>query len=143
MADFCDELENKVRSLSAVTDLIGASAACRFFPDVPNQAAVLPFMVYAESGGDSEEHLQNSAGMCRTVLQVWAFGSTRRQANKVAETFRRAIKPEKDKKWGELYVTEISCSTHRMCDVDLPQDNQDQKRYWTRRTFDIWHEELV
>ena len=143
MADFCDNFENVIRSVSAITDRIGENAACKVFPDMQDQRATGKYIVYAEAGGDSDEHLTASSGIAHTVLQVWSFGDTRREANELAEILRRELKARNNEYWGTQYVTEVSCSAHRDSGIDPAQDRQSKPKYWTRRTFDIWHSEVV
>lgn len=142
MADFCDDFENWVRTRTRITDLIGEGSACRVYPDVPNQGVRLPFLVYAETGGESDEHLTGGSGMCRAAVMVWAYGETRREANTLAEIFKEEIRPWEGS-LGGTHVTEVSCSSHREFGVDQPQDNKAQPRYWTSRVFDIWHQETT
>lgn len=142
MADFCEHFENWIRSRFNLTTQIGEDAKCRVYPDVPNQGIPMPFLVYAETGGESAEHLGGGAGLCRAVLQVWAYGATRKAANRLAELFKDEIRPWRGS-MGGTHVSEVSCSTHRDFGVDQPQDNQPLPRYWTRRIFDIWHQETT
>ena len=142
MADFVDSLESWFRSRPRITDLVGANNAARIYPDVPKQGMPLPFLVYDESGGESIEHLTNGAGLVRGMVNVWAFGETRRKANELAEIVKEELRPYKGAMFGSL-VAEVSCAQHRDSGVDLPQDNSDTKRYWTRRVFDIWHGETT
>lgn len=142
MADFCDDFENWIRSRPRITDLIGEGSACRCYPDVPNQGIQSPFLVYAETGGESEEHLAGPAGICKAVVMVWAYGETRRKANQLAEIVKEEIRPWKGS-LGGTHVSEVSCSSHRQFGVDLPQDNSDTKRPWTSRVYDIWHQETT
>lgn len=142
MADFVDSFETWMRSRTRITDLVGTNAATRIYPDVPKQGVSLPFLVYTESGGESAEHLGGGAGLCHAVMQVWSFGETRRKANELAEIVKEELRPFRGMMFG-THVSEVSCSQHRDSGVDLPQDNSDAKRYWTRRTFDVWHQETT
>ena len=142
MADFVDSFENWLRSRPRITDLVGANTSARIYPDAPKEGIALPFIVYDESGGESIEHLAGGAGMCHAVIQVWTFGATRRKANELAEIVKEEIRPYRGMMLG-THVSEVSCSQHRDSGVDLTQDNSDTKRYWTRRTYDIWHTETT
>lgn len=142
MADFCDSFENWVRSTYRITDLIGSGAATRVWPYVPKQGTQLPFLVYAENDGESIEHLTGPAGLCKTVLSVWAFGETRRKANQLAEIVKEELRPLRGSMGGAL-VSEVSCSRHRGYEVDQPQDGNWQPRHITSRIYDIWHTETT
>lgn len=142
MADFIDSLQTWFRSRPRITDLVGANAAARIYPDVPKQGMALPFLVYDESGGESVEHLTNGAGLVRGMLNVWAFGETRRKANELAEIVKEELRPFKGAMFG-ANVAEVSCSQYRDSGVEQSLVNADDRRYWTRRVFDIWHQETT
>lgn len=142
MADFVDSFETWLRSRPRITDLVGENAAARIYPDVPKQGIQLPFVVYDETGGESDEHLTGGSGIVRAMLNVWTFGDTRRKANELAEIIKEDLRPFRGMMFG-TNVNEVSCSSHRSSGVDLPQDGSDAKRYWTRRVFDIWHTETT
>lgn len=145
MTDFSTDFENQLRSLSRITDLIGSGNECRLYPDVPRQGITLPFLVYAEVGGESEEYLNGNgaAGLARAVVHLWAFGATRQSANELSEIARIELLAQQDKRWNSSYITEIRVLSHRYYGVDSPLDRQYAPRYWVRRPYDIWLTERI
>lgn len=142
MVDFTEDFESWLRGRAPIADLVGASANARIFPDVLRQAAAMPAIVYQEVGGESVVHLTTQAGLCRAVFHLYCFGSTRSQANELAEVVKAELIPFKGR-MGSHTISEITASQHRDCDVDLAQDGSSAARYWTRRIFDIWHSEII
>lgn len=142
MADFYDELLSYLKSKAAITSLVGSTSSSRIFPDDPKQGAALPFVILDEVGGDQPEILEGTGGpgIVRSVWHVYAMGATRTAANALSEVIRVNMQGYRGL-MGLTYVNEVSLSTHRENGVDEPQDSSDAKRYWSRRIYDIWHEQ--
>lgn len=142
MADFSDEFVTYVKSVSALTTLLGSGSACRVYPDQLKQGCSMPALVFSESGGESVDHFTGSAGLCRTVLHTWAYGATRRAANELDETLRVAI-GNQSKTMGSTLCTEVHVSSHRDTGTEGTDDATDAYRYFTHRVYDVWHVEAT
>lgn len=142
MADFCDEFITWVKTVSAITSLIGSGTACRCYPDALKQGCTLPALVFMEAGGDSIQHLTDMAGLCRTVIHTYAYGATRAAANGLDEAVRVALSAE-TMTMGSTFVTETFCSSHRDTGTDGVDPGTDAYLYWTHRVYDVWHMEAI
>lgn len=141
MADFMDEFKTRLKAVSDVTDLVGSGTSARIYPDRPRQGCSMPAIAYTESGGTSYQTLKGIAGFVRTIMHVWAYGSTRAQANNLAEVIRtKALNSNFKGNFGSTHVSGINASSHRDAGIDQ-QKGTDAPRYWCRRIYDIWHVE--
>lgn len=131
-----------LRSKPAISVLVGEGVNARIYPDIMNQIATLPAIVYEENGGESVEHLAGGAGVCHAVVHVYAYGRTRREANVLAEVIKDELRPYRGA-IGNHFVNGITATRHRESGVDASQDKGDSHRYWTRRVYDIWHTEIA
>jgi len=143
MADIIDEFKTYLKTIGAITTLIGTSANARIYDDIPKQKVPLPFLVVAEGGGgSSEEYMGGIAGMAEAVLHVYAYGATRTAANALAEAVRLA--PVQGYR-GAMGSTQTRClaSSHRDSGVDESRDGSYAPRFWCRRIFRVFHYEAT
>lgn len=141
MADFSDELLTYWKTVSAITALVGTTTNARIWPDEFKQGGALPAIVYDEAGGEDITQLgsKTGAGLCRSVVHIYAYGATRAAANELAEIVRIGTQNGARGNFGSTYVNEVVFSSHRDWGTDSPQDSSSTPRYWTRRICDIWH----
>ena len=142
MADIYTELHGYLRGQAAVASAVGSGTAARIFPDVPKQNAALPFIVLVESGGgDSIEHLSGLAGFAQATFHVYAYDSSRAAANSLAEVVRLAGPFQTFAGAMGTRRVQVNGVQHRDSGVDTPTDQNDQLRYWTRKTYLLWYDE--
>lgn len=141
MADIKAELKTYLKTVSGVTDLVGAGSNARIFVSRPRQGTTKPFIIIASTGARSHEHLGGITGMATTAVHVWACGANPAAADALAEEIRLA--PLQGFR-GFLNNTKatVSAQTHRDDGYETPDDGSDSALYyWTRRVFLITHTE--
>ena len=144
MADFNADFKTKLKAESTVTDLVGAGASARIYPDVPKHNMTLPAIVYGEGrGGESYEHLSGALGTAETVMVVDSYAATRAAANNLAEVVRVALQGPVHTAWGDSHVNSVSTITHRETDVEWTANKQAIKRWITTRIYRITHAEAT
>ena len=140
--DFGADFKTKLKSVTAITDLVGVTTQARIYPDVLKINSSLPAITYSEhTGGESYEKLSGPLGVAETLMVVDCYAATRAAANALAEVVRVALQGPVNATWGDSYVSSVTCVTHRMTDVDWAADKQSIKRWFTRRAYRIFHEE--
>lgn len=140
--DYCEDLENWFRTNSAISIYIGYGADSQVYYSVADEDATLPHVLFEEVGGDSEEHLQGSAGLCMATIQVSAYDETAKKSGKLAELIRKQLKAHHGL-MGSTFVTEVSCSGHRSIGSERDVAKGQDHKYFTMRVFDIWHSETT
>jgi len=144
MADFSDEFKTYLKTISAITDDVGSGTAARIYPDRLREGATMPAIVYVEAGGgESFEFLGGISGLAETVMHVYTYGSTRTQANDLAEVVRLAPLQGFGGTMGATAVTSVSASSHRDTGFDPPRHKTDKPKYWTRRIYNLHHAEAT
>ena len=143
MADFMSEFRTYLKTVSAVTTLVGAASAGRIWFDLARQGAVLPYIVVAKGGGgQSYESLSAIAGLGQTILHVYCYGSTREQAHSVSEAVRIAIQRYRGL-MGLTYVSEVHAISGEESMVDPSQEKSDIHRWIAHRIYSIHHAEAT
>lgn len=140
VADFCDEFVTWVKTVSALTSLIGSGTAARIYPDQLKYGITSQAIVYEETGGDDVNYLGGLGGLCRTVIHTWCYGTTRTLANALDQALFVALcSTSTNITMGSTVATDRSRSNHRETGTDRKDDGSNDYRYWTHSVFDIWH----
>lgn len=144
MADFGDEFKTYLKTITAITNRVGSGSDARIYPDRIREGAAMPAIAYVEGGGGhSFEHLGGISGLAETVMHVYTYGSSRTEANDLAEVVRLAPLQGFDGTMGSTAVRAVSASGHRDTGFDTPRHASDRPRYWTRRIYNIHHAEAT
>lgn len=143
MAEFIDELVTYLKSSTRITDRVGSGAAARIYPEKAKQGAALPYLIIQEAGGENPEILSGygGCGMVQSSWHIYACAASQTAASSLAEHVRLAPMQGFRGLMGSTYVSEVSCAQHRDSGEDAPVDGSDASRYWSRRVYDIWHEQ--
>lgn len=121
-----------------ITDIVGAGAAARIFPEIARQPADAPFVVFSEAtGGQSPRNLSGGCPIRFAQVNVWAYGPTKAAADALSEAVRLSIENYRGT-MGATFVHDCAASAPDS-GVDLPVDASDSKRYWTRVCYEIAH----
>ena len=142
MADFIDEFVTYCKSQSGITALLGTTTACRLYPDGPKQGAALPFAFLEQISGDAPSTLSTSIRGCgveQEVIDLFAVGATKAAAAALQEAFRLVLQNYRGL-MGSTHVKDVLVNGGREQGCDLPQDASDTRRYWCKRTYQIWHD---
>lgn len=141
MADFIDEFVTYCKAQSGITALIGSGTACRLYPDGPKQGAALPFAFLEQTNGDAPSTLSTTLAGCgveQEIIDLFAIGATKAAAAALQEAFRLVLQNYRGL-MGAIHVRDVTIVGGREQGVDLPQDASDARRYWCKRSYQIWH----
>ena len=131
-----------LKSLSAVTALVGAGTAARIKPDLAKRTWDTPYIVYTGAGGESPNHLLGIAGLRSQEVQISCYGGTRTQADQLAEAVKVNVQRQASQTWASTFIDHVNCSA-LFSGVDKPEDDGDRPRYWTRLNLTIVHAEAT
>lgn len=143
MADISDEIKTYLKTVSAVTTLVGAGTASRIFRDTLRQGATLPAIVLVEAGGgEVARSLTSLSGAQQINLHVYCYGATRSSANAVDAAVFSAFCGSTGLNgrgtMGTTGVLDID-PIGRFYEQDNSQDKQESPQYITRRVYLMWH----
>lgn len=146
MNDFSTNFRTFLKTQPAISDSIGVGPAARIFPGILRQGAAMPAIVFEEGdGGESYEYLNDpgTAGIARTIVHVYAYGSSRSQADVFGDTIRTTLQRARRVFFGDCFVSSVHVIGGRDHGEDLSKDKTDAHRYWTRRVYSIHHTEPI
>ena len=131
------------KTVSAITDLVGATTSARIWPDQAKQGQATPFIVYTRGpGGVVFRHLGGPTGARTSVLHVYCWGDTRSAADGLAEAVKDSMESGFARNtWAGTYVNACFVDDATDDGHDPPIDGSDDKKYWSRLVLRIVHSE--
>jgi len=136
------DLVTYLKTQSGVTALVGAATSARIYPVYAKEKAALPYLIYAQNGGESFRHLGGGSGARRTVLQVFAYAATQSGADELAEQSRQSLANHRGA-MGSSNVLDCQQIGTAITSFDEAEDASDSRRYWTMIVFDLYHNETA
>lgn len=136
------DLITYLKSISAVTALVGSGTSARIKPDVAKRTWALPYIVYTGAGGESPKYLEGISGLRNQEVQITCYASTRSGADSLAEAVKVNTQRQSATTWNSTYIDHVNCSA-LYSGFDVAQDGSDVERYWTRLNLTILHQEAV
>ena len=144
MADIVDEIETHLKTITAITDLLGTGNDARIYRDTLRQNATLPSLVLVVStGGEMVMHLGGLADIEETVLHAYAYGSTRSQAGSVDDAVLADLCSSSGLDCrGTINATFVHTirPSQRFWEHDNSLDHNRTRRYITRRAYTLTHQ---
>lgn len=143
MPDIAAELITYLKTIPAVTNLIGSGAGSRIYSSEPKQGVALPFVVFTVFVGGSTETLGAIAGMADNRIQIDCYGATSAQAFEVAEAIRYAPLQMYRGAMGAAFAASVTSLDGYARGYDQATTGGNQRRYWVSRDYDIYYSEAI
>jgi hypothetical protein len=141
MADIAEELKTYLKSISAVTDLVGAGTAARIYTHRAKQGVTLPYIVFQVYEGQSYEHLTGITGVAMNRVEVNCYAATSSAAYTLAEAVRLAPLQMFRGMMNSTFVHNVTSDGGYERDFDPPDRGGNQRRYFVSRDYLITYEE--
>ena len=142
MASVGENLKTYLKTVSAVTTLVGSGAAARIYTHLAKQGVATPFVIYEVFHGTSAETLTAIAGMAENRVQVDCYGATESEAYSLAEAVRLCLQMYRGT-FGDADATAIVSPDGYRTGIDNPSKGGNQRRYWVSRDFEISYREAT
>lgn len=143
MAGIADELKTYLKTISAVTALVGTGNDARIFKQDLKQGTALPAITIQVFAGRSEEHLGGITGMAANRVQVDCYATTEAGAYALAEAVRLAPLQMLRGTMGSTYIHSVNSNGGYENGNDPVQRGTDARRYWTSRDYLITYQEAT
>ena len=130
-----DALRTYLRSVSGVTDLVGAGDAARIWPDSGRQDATLPFVVYHFAPGRSYSHLGGSVQVEETRIEIACYAETDTAADALQDAIDAALPQNFRGSWDTAEVLCIDIDQSPMTGDESKEPGSDEKRFWSQRDY--------
>lgn len=132
-----------LKTISAVTDVVGAGTAARIYTDILKQNATLPALTIVELRGQSFERLLGgTAGLASAVLHIYSWAATRAAANSLAEVVRLAPLQGYSGAMGTVSGDiVVNMADYRDTGIDQQLDHGGAPRYWTRGIYELFFDQ--
>ena len=130
------------KTVSDITNLVGAGSAARMYADNAKQGAAEPFIEFVRVGGEAESHLAGVSGTRHTILHVYCYGATNTASDALAEAVRTNTANYRGT-MGGTYINWVECTDATDSGFTKQEDGSDAQRYWTRVILRITHAEAL
>ncbi len=138
------DFKTYLKTVSAVTNLVGEGTSARIFDRLGKQGGSAPWILYFVAGGAAEHNIEGLAGAAQAVIQTWCYGTDSDNADEVDAAVRSALVGSA---WlggrgimGSTVVLDIQDSG-AFWGEDKSQDNSDDYEPYVRRVYTIMHAE--
>ena len=126
------------KTQAGITALIGTTTSTRAYPELAKEEASRPMVVYSVAqGGQAPRHLSGGNAVRSSIVNVWAFDTTRAGADALAEAVRQATENYRGT-MGSSYVHDCR-ATSPDTGAAPANDGSQVKDYWTRIVYEIWY----
>ncbi len=135
MADVNVSLRTWLIAQSGVNALIGSGSSARCYPDVLDQAATLPAILYYTVSSTHDHLLKGLAGLVHDRVRFECYAMTRSGANALAQACISAGLIDLRGLYTSVYISAVELESGLVCYQDPPTDGNDVPRYFT--SFDL------
>lgn len=132
-----------LKTVTAVTDLIGTGDNCRLFPEWTPEAEAYPYVTYTVIAADHVGDLSAASGIVRKLIQVdvWAATAVSREAT--GNALRGALDGVTNDTWGSVNVRTVALD-EEVDELEEPADGDEGGVIFRRRQdYIVWHAESV
>lgn len=143
MPDIATEVVTYLKTISAVTDLIGTGSNARIWYGDAKQGASMPYIVIRVFDGESAEHLGGISGLATNRVEINCYGSTSSSAYTLAEAVRLAPLQKYRGTMGSTYVNEVASPQGYSREFDPPSAGSNQKRFNFVRDYFLHYAEAT
>jgi len=129
-----------LKTVSAITSLIGSGTAARVYPDDLKQGCDMPAVTLTRVGGSPAMYLGGRSGLNDATFVVTSYGANRAAADALDNAIFDALGSSGNQTMGSVKVTDTAATDgSRDGGVDLPQDGSDARRYWARTSYRLFY----
>ncbi len=143
MSDIAEQLTTYLKTISAITDLVGTGANARIFLSFAKQGASLPYIVLEVFEGTSTEHLTGISGLATNRVQVDCYASTKAGASDLAEKVRLAPLQMHRGDMGDLFCNTVRSDGGFRTGYDPASKGANNQRFWSSRDYFITYQEAT
>ena len=145
MADIGAELKTYLKTISAITDLVGATTAARIHSHLARQKwTTPPWIVFGVLAGTSYEDLTGPSGLITSHIQIDAYGTSEAQAKSLHDAIHTALMVTNGAgryTMGSTYIHGVTSVGGFEEDHETPQPGKDISRYICSRDYQITYGE--
>jgi len=136
------DLITYLKTISAVTTLVGSGTAARIYEDTALQGAALPYILFEVFDGASAEYLGGISGMGENRVELTCYASDSAGATTLGESVR--LPPLKTYR-GLMHTNYVRVTPDGgdTTGHDPLIQGANQRRYWHRRDYLIFKDEAV
>ena len=140
--DIAESLKTYLKTVTAITDLIGSGDNARIFFDQGRQGSPLPLIRLLENSGEGalEGLALASLSLGQSVFRVVASADGRIASNDLAEVIRVKLNRQGGVNFGDTFINEVSILAGRETRVTQPAAKGGDLVYEAAITYRIWHE---
>ena len=142
--DIVDALKSYLGSVNQITALVGIGADARIFHNRGRQARITPYLVIEEDAGEVIDQLVGDTGLAATVVDLFHYGSSRTEANNLANVVRQYLHTFNSAVHGRMggtaWVNEVFLPQYRSTRSFAPLDRSDLHLFETEQQYTIWYQ---
>ena len=143
MASIGSELKTYLKTINAVTTLIGAGTVARIYQHSAKQAIAMPYVLIEVFIGTSNQHINGISGIATNRIQIDAYAATETEAYALAEAIRLAPLQMFRGTMGATTVHGVSSTEGYESGYEPPVKGGNQKRYFFSRDYFVTYSEAV
>ena len=133
------DLLTYLKTVSAVTNIVGSGSAARIYPDAIKEGAARPCVVFQRSTSGEMSGIGGGLGLYRTQFEIYSFAATRAAADELDEIIYDNLQGG-NRTLGSTIATEVYVGeSDRSSGADSPVHGTDQYDYYALTRYTIWH----
>ena len=141
-----DELKTYLKTITAITDIVGVGVAARIYEFDGKQGQPVPHIIFQVLSGSSASHLGGISGIATNRIKIVAYGSTANAAHKLAEGIRLSPLQNFRGTMGTTFVNSVLSNGGYEEGRDKPTRGQPPggpRRYWCSRDYIFTYQEPI
>ena len=141
MSSVGTNLKTYLKTIPAVTALLGSGAGARIYTYLAKQGVATPYIIYEVFEGNSSERLSEIAGVAENRIQIDCYGATEAEAYQLAEAVRLAPLQMYRGAFGDTDALAVTSEDGARQGIDKPTKGGNQRRYWFSRDYSVTYRE--
>ena len=142
-ADLGLELKTYLKTVAAVTTLVGTGTSARIYFHQARQKAAVPYIVFDIYGDHSFEHLSGIAGLIRSRVQINCYGTSSSQSHSLSEKVRLSLQGKRNLSVGSILMHGIESIEGFERGFDSPETGDDTPRWYVERDYIMTYSETI
>lgn len=135
------ELKTYLKTITAVTDIVGTGNSSRIYEDIARQGVAAPYIVLQTFEGISAEHLGGITGIARNRIQIDCYGKTGSESHDLAEAVRLAPLQMFRGTMGSTFVHSVVSEFGYRKGYYYPTNGSDERHFWRSRDYFVTYAE--
>lgn len=137
------QLITYLKTLSAVTSLIGSGTSARIYQHDAKEGVQLPYVVVSVTSGLSAVHLATASGIAMNRVTITCYADNETDSYNLNSVIRRGPLLGYRGVMGTGYCNGVADDGGYESGYDPPIPGANDKRYWTMQHYQIWHKETT